>query len=127
MTYLCVLNLRAGFENIQITKWSKDNSIYISDKFRALFRSRFYEACYRITTRYVEDAKENPQNYFPTGPESYRSRKRHRPESNYGRLVYDYEYVQDGEYQLHTEKHRRDDEGRKDEPRVVFKGRGAMK
>jgi hypothetical protein len=34
---------------------------------------------------------------------------------------------EDGEYQLHTEKHRRDDEGRKDEPRVVFKARGAMK
>ena len=67
---------------------------------------------------------------IPTGPRGYRSRQRYRPESNYGRLGYDVEYhddERDDEDRLREVERRRDEGREKEEPKVTFKGRGAMK
>ena len=75
--------------------------------------------------------RDEKKGDIPIGPRGYRSRQRYRPESNYGRLGYDVSYddgERDDEDRL-REVERRRDEARsgKEEPKVTFKGRGAMK
>ena len=70
---------------------------------------------------------DNKPKEIPTGPRGYRSRQRYRPESNYGRLGYDVDDERDDEDRLREVERRRDEGREKEEPKVTFKGRGAMK
>lgn len=75
------------------------------------------------------DHNQSPEK-IPTGPRGYQPRQRYRPESNYGRLGYDFGYdddVRDDEYRLREVERGRDGERGHEEPRVTFKGRGTMK
>ena len=77
----------------------------------------------------VQPRDEKPRD-IPTGPRAYRSRQRYRPESNYGRLGYVVGYddnERDDEDRLREVERRRDAERGKEEPKIIFKGRGVMK
>jgi len=69
---------------------------------------------------------------IPTAPRDYRPRRQYQPESNYGRLRYDVGYdddMRDGAYEdrIRQVERERERDRKEEEPKVVFKGRGAMK
>ena len=75
------------------------------------------------------DADGARRDSIPTGPRGYKPYRQSRPESNYGRLGYDtgYDDWRDDEDRLRDIERQRDAVREREEPEVIFKGRGAMK
>jgi cyclophilin family peptidyl-prolyl cis-trans isomerase len=75
------------------------------------------------------DADSSRRDSTPTGPRAYQERRQYRPESNYGRLGYDtgYDGWRDDEDRLREIERQREEERGREEPQIIFKGRGAMK
>lgn len=81
-------------------------------------------------TRDDRNTDSSRRDSIPTGPRAYHERRQqHRPESNYGRLGYDtgYDDWRDDEDRLREMERQRDEERGREEPQVIFKGRGTMK